>query len=504
MVQDLSYVTGVNNRLLEDNKFRYEYDLVGNRTKRTDKLTAEVTNYSWDVRDRMTGISVKNALGEEVRSAGYKYDVYNQRIAKTVDMDGAGVQAATTERYVYGGDQNIDLIFDENGNVSHRYLFGAGVDQIEADESGGSVLWALTDHLGSVRDVVDNAGVVQNHVVYDAFGGVTSQTNASVVFRYGYTARELDAESGLQYNRARYLDSFNGRFISEDLAGYSAGDNNLYRYAFNQPVNIDDPSGFAGRIRLGTFNSTSFGRAKHVSADIDYANWNYPDDKEVPDGGVVTQASLNTFSLTKNEQQGHIIPALLGGSEKTKVIPFSDNFFSQNQHINGGGYSKFGIFVERALQTMNGRWEATKQCYENGRNNGCNPCSNNAFDSSKLPRKPYITYEADLINNSSPGLPEYYFPQRPTRVDVKVTFNYPDAAKYCFTPPTDGQTVRYSFTNYLQFSGAGNFRQQPNSTVLSNASSFYFGGTTSTYGNKSPNRPVQPGCVDLSINGFTP
>jgi RHS repeat-associated protein len=237
------YVTGVNNRLLEDNKYRYEYDLVGNRTKRTDKLTAEVTNYSWDIRDRMTGIVIKNALGEEVRTAQYKYDVYNQRIAKTVDMDGAGVQAATTERYVYGGDQNIDLIFDQNGNVSHRYLFGAGIDQIEADESNGSVLWALTDHLGSVRDVVDNAGVAQNHVVYDAFGGVTSQTNSSVVFRYGYTARELDAESGLQYNRARYLDSFNGRFISEDPIGFQGQDANLYRYVWNGSLSFTDPTG---------------------------------------------------------------------------------------------------------------------------------------------------------------------------------------------------------------------------------------------------------------------
>jgi RHS repeat-associated protein len=259
------YVTGVNNRLLEDNKFRYEYDLVGNRTKRTDKTTNEVTNYSWDVRDRLTGLVVKNALGEEVRSAGYAYDVYNQRIAKTVDMDGAGVQAPTTERYVYGGDQNIDLIFDENGDVSHRYLFGAGVDQIEADESGGSVLWALTDHLGSVRDVVDNSGVVQNHIVYDAFGGVTSQSNSSVVFRYGYTARELDAESGLQYNRTRYLDSFNGRFISEDPINFAGGDANLYRYVGNSPVTRIDPSGLSSRELTALFlnsrpslNSRSF------------------------------------------------------------------------------------------------------------------------------------------------------------------------------------------------------------------------------------------------------
>jgi RHS repeat-associated protein len=103
----------------------------------------------------------------------------------------------------------------------------------------------LSDHLGSVRDVVDNSGAVLNHVVYDAFGGVTSQTNASVVFRYGYTARELDAESGLQYNRARYLDSFTGKFISEDPISFAGGDSNLYRYVFNSPIGYSDPSGLS-------------------------------------------------------------------------------------------------------------------------------------------------------------------------------------------------------------------------------------------------------------------
>jgi len=237
------YVTGVNNQLLEDNKYLYEYDLVGNRTKRTDKSTNEVMEYRWDIRDRLTGITVKNDLGEIIRTAEYTYDVYNQRIAKTVDANGDGSLAAVTERFVYGSDQNIALVLDENGNVNHRYLFGDGVDQIEADESNGTVLWALTDHLGSVRDVVDDSGTVLNHIVYDAFGGVTSQTDESVVFRYGYTARELDAESGLQYNRARYLDSFTGKFISEDPISFQGGDSNLYRYVYNSSTNFIDPSG---------------------------------------------------------------------------------------------------------------------------------------------------------------------------------------------------------------------------------------------------------------------
>ena len=80
------YVTGVNNQLLEDNKYLYEYDLVGNRTKRTDKSTNEVMEYRWDIRDRLTGITVKNDLGEIIRTAEYTYDVYNQGISKTYEV----------------------------------------------------------------------------------------------------------------------------------------------------------------------------------------------------------------------------------------------------------------------------------------------------------------------------------------------------------------------------------------------------------------------------------
>jgi RHS repeat-associated protein len=130
--------------------------------------------------------------------------------------------------------------------------------------------------------VVDNAGVVQNHVVYDAFGGVTSQSNSSVVFRYGYTARELDAESGLQYNRARYLDSFNGRFISEDPIGFQGQDANLYRYVGNSPSNYTDPSGevtaydvlnaadqFSGSFsRVVTFGATDIVRENIYGDDV--------------------------------------------------------------------------------------------------------------------------------------------------------------------------------------------------------------------------------------------
>ncbi len=51
---------------------------------------------------------------------------------------------------------------------------------------------------------------------YGNFGKVVGQSDATVEFLYGYTGRDKDGETGLDYYRARYYDSVNGRFISED------------------------------------------------------------------------------------------------------------------------------------------------------------------------------------------------------------------------------------------------------------------------------------------------
>jgi RHS repeat-associated protein len=229
------YGTGTDNRLLTDGVYNYAYDDEGNRTKRTEIATGKVTEYNWDYRNRLSSVVFKDAGGAVVKTISYTYDVNDRRISKKID----GVVA---ERYVYDG-ANIALVFDGAGVQTHRYLYGTGVDQILADERGGSVVWALADNLGTVRDVVDGSGVVLNRVTYDSYGRVVSQTNPAVEFRYGYTGREQDNETGLDYYRARYYDSAVGRFISEDPLGFSAGDGNLYRYVGNSPTNFIDPSG---------------------------------------------------------------------------------------------------------------------------------------------------------------------------------------------------------------------------------------------------------------------
>jgi len=111
---------------------------------------------------------------------------------------------------------------------------GDAVDQIFAELGAGGPLWTLTDHLGSVRDLVDQSGAVQDTIAYDGFGNILSDSNDEVGGRFKYTAREFDVETGLQYNRARYYDAATGRWISQDPMGFDAGDSNLYRYVNNR------------------------------------------------------------------------------------------------------------------------------------------------------------------------------------------------------------------------------------------------------------------------------
>ena len=83
-----------------------------------------------------------------------------------------------------------------------------GTDQLLADErfyndgQTEAVRWALTDHLGSVRDLVEHdaaadATSVVKHVAYDAFGNVTSDTAPGVQSLFLYTARPFDPETGV-------------------------------------------------------------------------------------------------------------------------------------------------------------------------------------------------------------------------------------------------------------------------------------------------------------------
>jgi RHS repeat-associated protein len=263
------YSTGTNNQLTSDGVYNYEYDDEGNRTKRilliSGSPTGATTEYAWDHRNRLTKVTERTSpTGSNTAIYDYVYDLWGRRVAKLLDTDGDSDYDEETH-YILDGERHergnagdhIVLTFDANEDLTNRYLHGPAVDQILADEQiddvsgttvAGEVLWPLTDNLGTVRDIASydsttDTTTVVNHIDFDSYGNLASQSNATVDHLFAYTGRERDDESGLHAFRARFYDSFAGSFISADLVGFLGRDTNLSRYVGNRVTSSLDPSG---------------------------------------------------------------------------------------------------------------------------------------------------------------------------------------------------------------------------------------------------------------------
>jgi RHS repeat-associated protein len=196
--------------------------------------------YQWDHRNRLVAVTFKNNSGTVTKAVEYQYDANNLRIVKSVDADGTGSGGAVETRYVLDG-QNVALALT-GGALTSRYLQSFEMDRTLADEEiGDGLYYVAADHLGTVRHVIKQ-GVGTFHREYTAFGEIRNDGFPSNV-AFAFTGAMFDAETGLQYQRARYFDPAAGRWISEDPIGFSAGDGNLSRYVGNATAVATDPSG---------------------------------------------------------------------------------------------------------------------------------------------------------------------------------------------------------------------------------------------------------------------
>jgi len=240
---------------------------------------SEHHQYTWDHHNRLTSVEI-GYVSESKHSQQYDYfyDAVGRLMGKEF-LPASGKLAFQT--FVWEGDREILRIQTENDRspefLVSRYFHGDAVDMVLAEEKyvyqgwtdppivgGGSraysipgeTLWYLADHLGSVRGVVDNDGVIRQQLSYDSFGNrvfdqnysstgttISSTDKLAVDVLFGYTGRFWDADIDLQYNRARWYDPSQGRWISQDPIGFAAGDANLYRYVGNGPTTKLDPSG---------------------------------------------------------------------------------------------------------------------------------------------------------------------------------------------------------------------------------------------------------------------
>jgi RHS repeat-associated protein len=206
----------------------------------TNTSTDVTTTYTYDYRNRLTEVTTGGTVVEK-----YTYNALNQRI---------GVKDSGTQTWtIFDGtspDANPYADFNGSGSLTEHYLFGPGVVNgavmtsiLARTSSGGTTAWYLTDNLGSVRDIVSTSGSELDHIVYDSFGNIVTETDAANGDRFKFAGMQYDATIGQYFDNARWYGPGSGRFLSQDPKAFAAGDVNLYRYVGNEPTDATDPAG---------------------------------------------------------------------------------------------------------------------------------------------------------------------------------------------------------------------------------------------------------------------
>jgi RHS repeat-associated protein len=196
---------------------------------------------TWDFENRLTQAVVP---GANDGTTTFKYDPFGRRIYKQ--------SPSFTGSFLYDGNNLIETVSGSGSEIA-SYANGSDLDQPYAELRSGTVSYYEQDAANSIISLSSSTGVLAYTYTYDSFGNVTNSTG-SVRNPFQYSGRELDPETGLNYNRARYYDQASGRFISEDPLGFVGGGPNLYAYVGNNPTNFNDPIGLTNCVvtPLGT------------------------------------------------------------------------------------------------------------------------------------------------------------------------------------------------------------------------------------------------------------
>jgi RHS repeat-associated protein len=205
----------------------FTYDGSGNL--KTAPAPYSLSAATYDERNLPTSITAAGT------TTTYRYAYEGARFAKKVG-------SAAGEHYVLDGGQVLG-VFSDSGTLTHwNILFGGSV---WGRYEGSTRRYYHKDALGSTRLVMNESGTTVEWRDYDPFGLTMPSRSylSGAAAKEGFTGKERDSESGLDYFGARYYMSAIGRWTSVDPLAEEFPEWSPYSYAFDNPVRFVDPNG---------------------------------------------------------------------------------------------------------------------------------------------------------------------------------------------------------------------------------------------------------------------
>lgn len=212
--------------------------------------------YSYDILGSLTRVELFDST-----ILAYVIDGQGRRVGKK--RNGQLVQG-----FVYKDQLRIAAELNGSNGIVSQFVYGTKPTTPEYMLRGGVTYRIISDHLGSVRLVVNAAtGEVVQQMDYDAFGLLKNDTNPGFQ-PFGFAGGLYDVDTELVRFGARDYDPRSGRWVSKDPILFGAGQENLYVYAGNDPINQVDPSGLVVPFAAAVLGS---GAAGAVVGGIAYA-----------------------------------------------------------------------------------------------------------------------------------------------------------------------------------------------------------------------------------------
>jgi RHS repeat-associated protein len=259
------------NELAQVGSASLAYSPTGNLT--TDAQGRTLTYDAWN---RL--VSVADTAGTEV--ARYGYDGLNRRIVEQVGTLASPAAATAAIRDIYYSQDwqaleervrttpsqvatnadtrfiwspvYVDAMIARDRNADGNTTTGTGglEQRVYAIQDAN---WNTTAIIAATGVPGVSAGTVINRFAYTPYGESQTLTASwatppagstpAVPWAHLFQGLEFTDVTGLAYVRHRDYSATLGRFIELDPIGFSAGDNNWYRFVANGPTGKTDPSG---------------------------------------------------------------------------------------------------------------------------------------------------------------------------------------------------------------------------------------------------------------------
>ncbi|HFT8851833.1 TPA: RHS repeat-associated core domain-containing protein [Escherichia coli] len=256
---------------------RYLYDPLGRRTgkrvwRRERDLTGwmslsrkpEVTWYGWDG-DRLTTVQTDTTRIQTVYQPG-SFAPLIRIETENGELDKAQRRSLVEKLQQEGSEDGHGVVFPvELVRMLDRLEGEIRADRVSSESRAWLAQCGLTverlaaqiepvylperkvhlyhcDHRGLPLALISEDGNTMWSAEYDEWGNLLNEENPHHLYQpYRLPGQQYDDESGLCYNRNRYYDPLQGRYITQDPIGLSGG-LNTYSYPLN-PINEIDPLG---------------------------------------------------------------------------------------------------------------------------------------------------------------------------------------------------------------------------------------------------------------------